>query len=118
MATALIVDNAAFMRMIIKNIMTKAGHYIVGEAQNGQEAVNLYSELHPDFVTMDITLTELDGIQATRKICTYDPQAKVIICSAMGQQMMVIDAIRAGAKDFVVKPFDEERFKEALKKIL
>lgn len=118
MATALIVDDAAFMRMIIKGILTKLGHQVIGEAKNGLEAVNMYAELRPDFVTMDITMPEMDGIKAAQEICSQNPQAKVIMCSAMGQQQMVMDAIRAGAKDFVVKPFNEERVKEALKRVI
>jgi len=112
----LIVDDAAFMRMMIKDILTKNGYHVVGEAQDGRQAVEKYKELQPDLVTMDITMPEMDGIQALKLIREYDPNAKVIMCSAMGQQAMVIDAIQAGAKDFIVKPFQADRVIEAVKK--
>src|SRR5690625_1393649 len=97
----LIVDDAAFMRMMIKDILEKNGYEVVGEAQNGVEAVEKYEELSPDLVTMDITMPEMDGIEALKKIQEINPEATVIMCSAMGQQAMVIDAIQAGAKDFI-----------------
>jgi two-component system chemotaxis response regulator CheY len=114
----LIVDDAAFMRMMIKDIMTKNGYEVVGEAANGAEAVAKYKELKPDVVTMDITMPEVDGIQALRQIKSMDSNAKVLMCSAMGQQSMVIEAIQAGARDFIVKPFQAERVIEALQKAL
>lgn len=114
----LVVDDAAFMRMMIKDILTKNGYNVVAEAGDGQEAVEKYSEHRPDLVTMDITMPEMDGITSLKKIREIDPQAKVIMCSAMGQQAMVIDAIQAGAKDFLVKPFQSERVIEAIKKTL
>lgn len=114
----LIVDDAAFMRMMIKDILTKNGYEVVAEAGNGQEAVELYNEHRPDLVTMDITMPEMDGISSLKAIREIDPEAKVIMCSAMGQQAMVIDAIQAGAKDFIVKPFQAERVLEAVKKTL
>jgi two-component system, chemotaxis family, chemotaxis protein CheY len=114
----LIVDDAAFMRMMIKEILTKNGYAVVGEASDGAQAVDKYKELSPDLVTMDITMPEMDGITALREIKKIDPSAKVIMCSAMGQQAMVIDAIQAGAKDFVVKPFQADRVIEAIKKTL
>ena len=114
----LIVDDAAFMRMMIKDIMTKNGYEVVGEAANGAEAVAKYKELQPDVVTMDITMPEVDGIQALRQIKSMDSNAKVLMCSAMGQQSMVIEAIQAGARDFIVKPFQAERVIEALQKAL
>ncbi|GEN30438.1 two-component system chemotaxis response regulator CheY [Cerasibacillus quisquiliarum] len=114
----LIVDDAAFMRMMIKDILTKNGFEVVGEAQDGAQAVEKYEELSPDLVTMDITMPEMDGITALKKIREKDPAAKVIMCSAMGQQAMVIDAIQAGAKDFIVKPFQAERVIEAVQKVL
>ncbi|MGI6648207.1 MAG: response regulator [Bacillota bacterium] len=114
----LVVDDAAFMRMMIKDILTKNGYTIVGEAENGLVAIERFLELRPDLVTMDITMPELDGISAVREIRKIDPQAKIIICSAMGQQAMVIDAIQAGARDFVVKPFQPERVLEAIGKAL
>ncbi len=113
----LIVDDAAFMRMLLKDIITKAGYEVVGEASNGAEAVEKYKELKPDIVTMDITMPEMNGIEATKEILKIDPNANVIMCSAMGQQMMVVEAIQAGAKDFIVKPFQQGRVVEALSKI-
>lgn len=114
----LIVDDAAFMRMMLKDILTKNGFTVVGEAENGQVAVEKYQEVKPDLVTMDITMPEMDGITALREVRRIDPTAKVIMCSAMGQQSMVIDAIQAGAKDFIVKPFQPERVLEAVTKAL
>lgn len=114
----LIVDDAAFMRMMLKNILSQNGYEIVGEASNGLEAVNLYKELKPDLVTMDITMPEMDGITAVKEIKKIDPEAKIIMCSAMGQQAMVIESIQAGAKDFVVKPFQPDRVLEAVRKVL
>ncbi|MDD9147054.1 MULTISPECIES: response regulator [unclassified Sporolactobacillus] len=114
----LVVDDAAFMRMMLKDILTKNGYEVVGEGANGNEAVDKYEELRPDLVTLDITMPELDGIQALKKIRSIDTDCKVIMCSAMGQQSMVIDAIQAGAKDFIVKPFQADRVIEAIKKTL
>lgn len=114
----LVVDDAAFMRMMLKDILTKNGYEICGEAENGNVAVEKYAELKPDLTTLDITMPELDGIGALKKIKEQDPSATCIMCSAMGQQAMVIEAIQAGAKDFVVKPFQPERVKEAVKKAL
>lgn len=114
----LIVDDAAFMRMMIKEILSKNGYSIVGEASDGAQAVEKYKELGPDLVTMDITMPEMDGISALKEIKKMDPNARVIMCSAMGQQAMVIDAIQAGAKDFIVKPFQADRVLEAIKKTL
>ncbi|MFD2628396.1 response regulator [Oceanobacillus kapialis] len=114
----LIVDDAAFMRMMIKDILTKNGFDVVGEAQDGLQAVEKYNELLPDLVTMDITMPEKDGITALKEIKANHPHAKIIMCSAMGQQAMVIDAIQAGAKDFIVKPFQADRVIEAIQKAL
>ncbi|CAM5788231.1 MULTISPECIES: response regulator [Brevibacillus] len=114
----LIVDDAAFMRMMIKEILSKNGYSVVGEASDGAQAVEKYKELGPDLVTMDITMPEMDGISALKEIKKIDPNARVIMCSAMGQQAMVIDAIQAGAKDFIVKPFQADRVLEAIKKTL
>ncbi|HDM70653.1 MAG: two-component system response regulator [Thermotoga sp.] len=113
----LIVDDAAFMRMLLKDIITKAGYEVVGEATNGVEAVEKYKELKPDIVTMDITMPEMNGIEAIKKIKEIDPNANIIVCSAMGQQAMVVEAIQAGAKDFIVKPFQQSRVVEALNKV-
>ena len=105
----LICDDAAFMRMMIKDILTKNGYNVVGEAENGVKAIEAYSECNPDLVLMDITMPEMDGIGALKAIKEKDPNACVIMCSAMGQQAMVIESIQAGAKDFIVKPFQPDR---------
>ena len=114
----LICDDAAFMRMMIKDILSKNGYSIAGEAENGIKAVEKYNETKPDLVLMDITMPEMDGIQALKKIKEADANACVIMCSAMGQQAMVIEAIQSGAKDFIVKPFQAERVLEAVKKVV
>ncbi|WP_054958678.1 response regulator [Paenibacillus dakarensis] len=114
----LIVDDAAFMRMMIRDILTKNGFEVVGEAQDGAQAIEKFKEVRPDLITMDITMPEMDGIAALKEIKKVDPNAKVIMCSAMGQQAMVIDAIQAGAKDFIVKPFQSDRVIEAINKTL
>ena len=114
----LICDDAAFMRMMIKDILSKNGYNVAGEAENGAKAVEKYAEVKPDLVLMDITMPEMDGIQALKKIKETDPSALVIMCSAMGQQAMVIESIQAGAKDFIVKPFQADRVIEAVKKVV
>ena len=114
----LICDDAAFMRMMIKDILTKNGYAIAGEAEKGAKAVEKYNETKPDLVLMDITMPEMDGIQALKKIKEADANAAVIMLSAMGQQAMVIEAIQSGAKDFIVKPFQAERVLEAVKKVV
>ena len=114
----LICDDAAFMRMMIKDILTKNGYNVVGEAENGLKAVEKYSETKPDLVLMDITMPEMDGIEALKRIKASDASATVIMCSAMGQQAMVIESIQAGAKDFIVKPFQADRVLEAVKKVV
>ena len=114
----LVVDDAAFMRMMIKDILKKGGFEVVGEAEDGMKAVEKFKELQPDLVTMDITMPEMDGIAAVKEIRKIDPNAVIVMCSAMGQQAMVIDAIQAGAKDFVVKPFQPDRVLEAIRKVL
>ena len=114
----LICDDAAFMRMMIKDILTKNGYNVAGEAENGLKAVEKFKEVNPDLVLMDITMPEMDGIQALKEIKKIDGGAKVIRCSAMGQQAMVIESIQAGAKDFIVKPFQAERVIEAVKKVV
>lgn len=114
----LICDDAAFMRMMIKDILTKNGYNIAGEAENGQKAVEKYAELKPDLVLMDITMPEMDGIEALKRIKASDPSASVIMCSAMGQQAMVIESIQSGAKDFIVKPFQADRVIEAVQKVV
>jgi two-component system chemotaxis response regulator CheY len=114
----LICDDAAFMRMMIKDILTKNGYNIAGEAENGAKAVEKYAELKPDLVLMDITMPEMDGIQALKKIKAADANASIIMCSAMGQQAMVIESIQSGAKDFIVKPFQADRVIEAVQKVV
>ena len=114
----LICDDAAFMRMMIKDILTKNGYNIAGEAENGAKAVEKYAELKPDLVLMDITMPEMDGIEALKKIKETDHNAAVIMCSAMGQQAMVIESIQSGAKDFIVKPFQADRVLEAVQKVV
>ncbi|HRB90704.1 MAG TPA: chemotaxis protein CheY [Fervidobacterium sp.] len=118
MARVLVVDDAAFMRMMLKDILTKGGYEVVGEAANGLEAIERYKELKPEVVTMDITMPEMNGIDAIKEIRKIDPNATIIVCSAMGQQAMVIEAIQAGAKDFIVKPFQAGRVIEAVQKAL
>ena len=114
----LVVDDAAFMRMMIKDILTKNGYNVAGEAENGAKALEKYNEVKPDLVLMDITMPEVDGIQALKNIKAADPNAKVIMCSAMGQQAMVIESIQSGAKDFIVKPFQQDRVLEAVRKVV
>ena len=118
MPTVLIADDAAFMRMMLKNVLTEAGYEVVGEAENGAVAVTRYRELSPDLTTMDITMPEMDGLAALKEIRAGDPAALVVMCSAMGQQSMVIESIQAGAKDFIVKPFQPDRVLEAVQKAL
>jgi two-component system chemotaxis response regulator CheY len=112
----LIVDDAAFMRMMIKDMISENGYQVAGEAANGEEAVQMYQELKPDIVTMDITMPEKDGITAVKEIMAADSNARIIMCSAMGQQGLVKEAIQAGARDFLVKPFQPERVIQALNK--
>lgn len=114
----LITDDALFMRVTLKNILTQNGYEVVGEATNGAESVSMYKQLKPDLVTMDITMPEMDGITALREIKSIDPAANVVMCTAMGQKNMVVEAIQAGAKDFIVKPFQPDRVLEAVSKLL
>lgn len=116
MTKVLVVDDAAFMRMILKDILEKNGFEVIGEANNGIEAVEVYKQERPDVITMDITMPEMDGIEAVKQIIEFDPTAKIVMCSAMGQKSLVIEAITSGAKDFIVKPFQVERVIEAIKK--
>lgn len=121
MAKVLVVDDALFMRRMISDILKKEGVEICGEAENGKEAIDKYKELKPDLVTMDIVMPrieEIDGIGAVKEIMKMDPQAKIIMVSAMGQHSLVVDAIQAGAKDFVTKPFQPSRVVEAYKRVL
>jgi two-component system chemotaxis response regulator CheY len=117
MAKVLIVDDAAFMRISIKNMLTKNGYEVVGEAENGLIGVEMFKELHPDIVTMDITMPEMSGLDALKEITKIDPQAKVVMVSAMGQEAMVREAIVSGAKGFIVKPFKEDGIIAAIKKL-
>jgi len=117
-AKVLVVDDAAFMRMMLKGILQKGGHEVVGEAENGAIAVEKYATLKPDLVTMDITMPIMEGIEAVRRIRASDPNAVIIMCSAMGQQGMIVEAVQAGAKDFIVKPFQEDRVLESVRKML
>lgn len=117
-AAVLVVDDAKFMRLTLARILEKAGHQIAGEAENGKEAVELYRRLRPELIVMDITMPVMNGIEAVRAIKEIDPGAKIIICSALGQQRMVVEAIEAGASDFIVKPFEENRVLEAVARLL
>ncbi|HEX6939410.1 MAG TPA: response regulator [Longimicrobiales bacterium] len=116
--TVLICDDAIFMRSMIADILKQAGFEVVGEAETGAQAVERYRELKPDLVTMDIVMPDMGGIDAVRQIVAEDPDAKVLMCSAMGQQALVIEAIQAGARDFVVKPFQPSRVLEAVQRVL
>ncbi|MBS2969102.1 response regulator [Metabacillus sp. KIGAM252] len=118
MARILIVDDAKFMRVTLTNVLEGANHTIAGEAENGIEAVSQYKTLQPDLVTLDITMPEKNGLDALKEIMGEFPSAKVIMCSAMGQQKMVVEAIEAGAKDFIIKPFDSSRVLEAVERVL
>ena len=118
MARVLIVDDAAFMRISIKNMLTKNGYEIAGEAENGKVGVNKYMELSPDIVTMDITMPEMSGLDALKEIIRFNPKAQVVMVSAMGQEAMVREAIISGAKGFIVKPFKEEGIISAIKKLV
>ena len=117
-STVLICDDAIFMRTMIGDILRQAGFEVVGEAENGQQAVEKYRALRPDLVTMDIVMPDMGGIDAVREIVKDDPGAKILMCSAMGQQALVIEAIQAGARDFVVKPFQPSRVLEAVQRVL
>ncbi|PEB53959.1 two-component system response regulator [Bacillus pseudomycoides] len=115
----LVVDDAMFMRTMIKNLLKNSTEFeIIGEAENGLEAIQKFKELQPDIVTLDITMPEMDGLEALKEIIKIDANARVVICSAMGQQSMVLDAIKLGAKDFIVKPFQADRVIEALTKVV
>jgi two-component system chemotaxis response regulator CheY len=116
--TVLICDDAVVMRMMIKGILTQAGYEVVGEAENGVQAVEMYKEIKPSFVTMDMVMPEMDGINAVRSIIADDAAAKIIMCTSMGQQQLVVDAIKAGAKGFVTKPFQGPKLLEAIQKVM
>jgi two-component system chemotaxis response regulator CheY len=116
MARVLVVDDAAFMRKMVSDALAKGGHEVIGEAANGLEAVERYKELAPEVTTLDITMPEKDGISALQDILALDPSARVVMCSALGQESKVLEAIKSGAKDFVVKPFQPERVLDAITK--
>jgi two-component system, chemotaxis family, chemotaxis protein CheY len=118
MARILVVDDAAFMRKMVTDALTKGGHEVIGEAGNGTEAVEQYQSLKPNLTTLDITMPEKDGLSALKDIMALDPSAKVIMCSALGQESKVLESIKLGAKDFVVKPFQVERVLDAVGKAL
>ncbi len=118
MGKVLVVDDAQFMRLTLSNILKKAGFEVVGEASDGQMAVDMYDQLKPDLVTMDITMPTMNGLDATREILKQDPNAKIVMCSAVGQQKIVVEAIQMGAKDFIVKPFDETRVVETIHRFI
>jgi two-component system chemotaxis response regulator CheY len=118
MARVLIVDDAAFMRKMLGDVLAKGGHEVIGEGANGAEAITQYQALRPDIMTLDITMPEKDGLAALREILTLEPSAKVVMCSALGQESKVLEAIKSGAKDFVVKPFQPDRVLDAIGKAL
>ena len=118
MARVLVVDDAAFMRKMVTDALTKGGHEVIGEASNGIEAVERYRELRPEVTTLDITMPEKDGLAALQEIIGLDPSARVIMCSALGQESKVLESIKIGAKDFIVKPFKPERVLGAVDKAL
>ncbi|MSR07533.1 MAG: response regulator [Gemmatimonadetes bacterium] len=116
--TVLVCDDAAFMRAMLSDILTQAGLDVVGEAQSGLEAVQKFRDLRPDLVTMDLLMPDMGGIDAVREIVAFDPKARVLMCSAMGQQSLVLEALQAGARDFIVKPFQPSRVLEAVERVL
>lgn len=121
MAKILVVDDAIFMRKMLSDILVKDGHEVVGEGENAKEAINLYKKLRPDVVTLDIIMPDVDGvnaIQAIKDIVKEDPSANILMVSAMGQQEMVVESIQAGAKDFIVKPFQASNVASAVKRML
>ena len=118
MARVLVVDDAAFMRKMVSDALAKGGHEVIGQAGNGVEAIAQFRELRPDLMTLDITMPEKDGLETLRDVMELDPGAKVIMCSALGQESKVLESIKAGARDFVVKPFQPERVLEAVGKAL
>ncbi|CAB50460.1 response regulator [Pyrococcus abyssi] len=118
MARILVVDDAAFMRMLLKKILTQAGHEVVGEASNGKEAVEKYKQLKPDLVTMDIVMPEMDGITAVKEIMKIDPNAKIIMITAVGQEAKVMEALKSGAKGYIVKPFQAQKVIEEVNRVL
>lgn len=118
MTKILVVDDAKFMRATLSTMLQLENYEVVGEAENGEEAIEQYKSLKPDIVTMDITMPVMNGIDAIKAIIAYDPKAKIIVCSAMGQQKVVVEAIEMGASDFIIKPFDENRVIETIENVL
>jgi two-component system, chemotaxis family, chemotaxis protein CheY len=118
MARVLIVDDAAFMRKMLGDVLARGGHEVIGEGANGAEAIDQFQALRPDIMTLDITMPEKDGLAALREILTLEPAARIVMCSALGQESKVLEAIKAGAKDFVVKPFQPDRVLDAIGKAL
>ena len=114
----LIVDDLAFIKIVLRDILEKSGFRVVGEASNGEQAITMYQDSRPDVVLMDITMPGMDGLTALKQIRQIDPEARIIICSALGQQRLIVQAIQLGARDFIVKPFQAERVVSALKKVL
>ncbi|WP_369417965.1 response regulator [Cohnella mopanensis] len=118
MAKIMVVDDAAFLRAMLKDILVKAGHEVISEAANGEEAIERYRKLRPDLVTMDITMPIMEGVEAVKEIRKMDPTANIVMCSAIGQRNLIIEAIQSGAKDFIVKPFHASRVVEAINKAI
>ncbi|GMB00362.1 response regulator [Pelosinus sp. IPA-1] len=118
MARILVCDDSAFMRMMLKRVLVDNGHEVVGEAGDGMEAVQLYRQHKPDLITMDITMPKMDGIQAVTHIHEEDPLVRIIMVTALGQRAIITDALKAGASDFIVKPFDNIQVIETIKKVL
>jgi two-component system chemotaxis response regulator CheY len=118
MSTIMIVDDAAFLRAMLKEILEQGGHEVVAEASNGEEAIEKYDVLRPDLVTMDMTMPIMEGLEALREIRKLDPKARVVMCSALGQKQLILEAIQSGAKDFIMKPFQSSRVLDAVNKAL
>jgi two-component system chemotaxis response regulator CheY len=118
MSTIMIVDDAAFLRAMLKEILVQGGHEVVAEASNGEEAIEKYQFLRPDLVTMDMTMPIMEGLEALREIRKLDPKARVVMCSALGQRQLILEAIQSGAKDFIVKPFQSSRVLDTINKAL
>jgi two-component system chemotaxis response regulator CheY len=118
MARILVVDDAAFMRRMVIDVLQNGGHEVVGEGVNGNEALERYQELRPDVTTLDITMPEKDGLTALREIMAFDPAAKIVMCSALAQESKVLEAVKAGAKDFIAKPFQAPRVLSAIDKVI
>lgn len=113
-----IVDDLAFIKLVLRDLIEKAGFRVVGEASNGEEAIELFQDKRPDVLLLDITMPKMDGITTLKKLLEIDPKANIIMCSALGQQRLIVEAIQLGAKDFIVKPFRPERVISSIKKTL